>query len=108
MTDLDQLGQLEKFATDENFLTQFIDVKHENKVLLGEFIRETMGIDVDSDALFDVQIKRLHEYKRQHLNLLHILSLFRRIAKNPKDPAIHSRVFIFGAKAAPGYAMAKK
>jgi starch phosphorylase len=108
VTDLDQLKRLAPFADDRTFQEQFMAIKHENKVLLAEFIQKSLGIRVDPHALFDVQIKRLHEYKRQHLNLLHILTLFRRVAKSPHDTAIHPRVFIFSAKAAPGYTMAKK
>jgi starch phosphorylase len=108
VTDLSQLERLNRFAEDKTFQEQFMAIKRENKVLLAAFIRDTLGLDVSPDALFDVQIKRLHEYKRQHLNLLHILSLFRRISKDPDNPTIHPRVFIFGAKAAPGYQMAKK
>jgi starch phosphorylase len=108
VTDLDQLRELAKFADNKAFQERFMTIKRENKIALAEYIRQTLGIAINPDALFDVQIKRLHEYKRQHLNLLHILTLFRRVAKNPDDDFIHPRVFIFGAKAAPGYVMAKK
>ncbi len=104
--DLDKLQGLTKFATNKTFQKQFMKVKLENKELLADEIRKSLDLEVDVNAIFDVQIKRLHEYKRQHLALLHIMALYRRILENP-DYDMHPRVFVFGAKAAPGYKLAK-
>ena len=105
-TDLSRLRALEAVADDRRFQDRFLAVKRDNKLRLAEVIREVAGTEVDPDSLFDVQIKRLHEYKRQHLNLLHVLALYRRILNDPRAD-VTPRTFVFGAKAAPGYAMAK-
>ena len=104
--DLSLLRGLEAFAENESFQDQFLTIKRQNKVTLSNLVSQKMNLTIDPDAMFDSQIKRLHEYKRQHLNLLHILTLYRRLLHNP-DMNISPRVFIFGAKAAPGYHLAK-
>ena len=104
--DLSLLRGLEAFAENETFQDQFLAIKRRNKVALSNLVSQKMNLTIDPDAMFDSQIKRLHEYKRQHLNLLHILTLYRRLLHNP-DMNISPRVFIFGAKAAPGYHLAK-
>ena len=106
ITDLSKLRGLEEVADDPSFQKKFLEIKKTCKDRLSQVILDKMGLSINSDAIFDSQIKRLHEYKRQHLNLLHILTLYRRLLKNP-ELDIPARVFIFGAKAAPGYHLAK-
>jgi starch phosphorylase len=105
--DLGDLRRLEPLAKDTAFLDRFLAVKLENKRRLAKVIAARTGRDIRLDSLYDVQIKRLHEYKRQLLNALHIAALYRRLKANPKQDMV-PRTFIFGAKAAPGYYMAKR
>ncbi|MGE5849860.1 MAG: glycogen/starch/alpha-glucan phosphorylase, partial [Candidatus Methylomirabilota bacterium] len=101
------LRGLETFARDPSFQAAWRNVKEENKKFLASVIAQRTGIKVDPASLFDVQVKRIHEYKRQHLNVLHILTLYKRIKRDPQAD-ITPRTFIFGGKAAPGYFMAKR
>ena len=106
VTDLSRLRALEARAGDAAFQEQWRRIKRANKEALAHRIRERTGVVVDPDALFDIQVKRIHEYKRQHLNVLHIITLYQRLRRNPQLD-IAPRCFIFGGKAAPGYHMAK-
>ncbi len=104
--DLSQLKKLEKYADDDATLDEFMAIKRENKVELARYLKETQNVFIDPDSIFDVQIKRLHEYKRQLLNILHVMYLYRRILEDPTYQCA-PRTFIFGAKAASGYRRAK-
>ena len=106
VTDLGKLRRLEHFVDDEEFCEQWRAIKLHNKSLLSEYILDQLGIVTDPASIFDVLVKRLHEYKRQHLQVLHILTLLKRIQRDPGAEVV-PRTFIFGGKAAPGYRMAK-
>jgi starch phosphorylase len=106
LTDLEQLAQLEPLAEDPAFQAAWRDIKQQNKQHLVHFLQQATGDTVAVDSLFDVLVKRLHEYKRQLLKALHIIWLYHRVKANPSQP-LTPRTFLFGAKAAPGYAMAK-
>ena len=103
----DELKKLEAFADDETVLRRLAQIKRRNKEKFAQYVKKEYGITVNTDAIFDVQVKRLHEYKRQLLNVLNILHLYLDLKKNP-DQNFIPRVFFFGAKAAPGYAVAKR
>jgi starch phosphorylase len=106
VTDMSRLRGLEQHADDTDFQQRWREIKLERKRHLANYINERLDIRIDPHSLFDIQVKRIHEYKRQHLNLLHIVSLYNRLKHNP-DLDIPNRTFIFGGKAAPGYRMAK-
>ena len=107
ITDLSLLKKLEVYVDEPRYQQEFMQIKRKNKVRLAKYIKENNGIDVNPDSIFDVQVKRLHEYKRQLLNILHVMYLYNQIKKNP-DMDITPRTFIFGAKAAAGYRIAKQ
>ncbi|MDD6213823.1 MAG: glycogen/starch/alpha-glucan phosphorylase [Firmicutes bacterium] len=104
--DYKQLEKIKKYADDKDFQKRFADIKHSNKVKLAEYIKEHNGIEVDPDSIYDVQAKRLHEYKRQLMNVLHIMVEYNKLVENP-DMEFTPKTYIFGAKAAPGYTRAK-
>ena len=107
ITDLAQISKLKPYAEDEKARKEFMDIKYQNKVRLAKYIKEHNGIDVDPRSIFDVQVKRLHEYKRQLLNILHVMYLYNQIKEHP-EMSFYPRTFIFGAKAAAGYQRAKE
>ena len=106
ITDLPQIAGIAKYADDPKALKEFMNIKYQNKVRLAKYIKLHNGIDVDPNSIFDVQVKRLHEYKRQLLNILHVMYLYNQLKANP-NMDFYPRTFIFGAKAAAGYMNAK-
>ena len=106
VTDLPRLKELEIYADDEKAQHEFMNIKYQNKLRLAAYIREHNGVDVDPRSIFDVQVKRLHEYKRQLMNILHVMFLYNQLKDNPTMD-FYPRTFIFGAKAAAGYRRAK-
>ena len=107
ITDLSLMSGLKKWVDDEEALKEFMSIKYENKVRLAKYIKEHNGIEVDPRSIFDVQVKRLHEYKRQLLNILHVMYLYNEIKEHPEISS-YPRTFIFGAKASAGYIRAKQ
>ena len=107
ITDLSKISKLKLFADDKKAQQEFMNIKYQNKVRLAKYIKEHNGIDVDPRSIFDVQVKRLHEYKRQLLNILHVMHLYNTIKDHP-EMKFYPRTFIFGAKAAAGYRRAKQ
>ena len=106
ITDLSQISKLKIYADDEKAQQEFMNIKYQNKVRLAKYILEHNGVEVDPRSIFDVQVKRLHEYKRQLMNILHVMYLYNQIKEHPEMP-FYPRTFIFGAKAAAGYHRAK-
>ncbi|MCX8029117.1 MAG: glycogen/starch/alpha-glucan phosphorylase [Brevinematales bacterium] len=104
--DLYELRKLENYSNDKSFLDKFYKVKQDNKEKLAKYVKDVCGVKIDPLSMFDVQVKRLHEYKRQLLNAMHIIHLYNTLKDNP-NLDVYPRTFIFGAKAAPGYYMAK-
>ena len=104
--DLEKLRRLEPLSEDAEFRREWRAIKRQNKVQLSDYIHERLGVATNPDSIFDVLVKRLHEYKRQHLQVLHVLTLLQRIRRDAKAQVV-PRTFIFGGKSAPGYRMAK-
>ena len=107
ITDLPKIKALEKYADDQKSLDEFMEIKYQNKLRLAKYIKEHNNIDVDPNSIFDVQVKRLHEYKRQLMNILHVMYLYNQLKANP-NMDFYPTTFIFGAKAAAGYKRAKQ
>ena len=107
ITDLSQMSRLKKYVDDPKALAEFREIKYQNKLRLAEYIKKYNGIEVDPRSIFDVQVKRLHEYKRQFLNILHVMYLYNQIKDHP-EMYFYPITFIFGAKAAAGYVRAKE
>ena len=107
ITNAANLAELEKFKDDKNVLTKLDEIKHGNKVRLSNYVKNNFGVSINPDSMFDMQVKRLHEYKRQHLNALHIISEYLYLKENP-NAEFTPKTYIFGAKAAPGYLLAKQ
>ena len=107
ITDLAQIGKLKAYVDDEQARKEFMEIKYRNKVRLAAYIKKHNGIEVDPNSIFDVQVKRLHEYKRQLLNIMHVMYLYNQIKEHP-EVSFYPRTFIFGAKAAAGYKRAKE
>ena len=107
ITDLSEMSKLKKYVDDPKALAEFAEIKYQNKLRLAEYIRNNNGIEIDPRSIFDVQVKRLHEYKRQFLNILHVMYLYNQIKDHP-EMYFYPRTFIFGAKAAAGYVRAKE
>ena len=106
ITDFSKISKLKTFVDDKKYQQEFMNIKYQNKLRLAKYIKENNGIDVDPNSIFDVQVKRLHEYKRQLLNILHVMHLYSELKENPQFD-MYPRTFIFGAKAAAGYKRAK-
>ena len=106
ITDLSQLKRLEEYVEDEGILRRILEIKHEKKIELVNYLRETQGIEINPNSIFDMQIKRLQEYKRQLLNIFHVIGLYHKLKLNP-SMEFNPVTYIYGAKAAPGYLMAK-
>ena len=106
ITDLSQIDKLSIYVNDKKCQQEFMNIKYQNKLRLAKYIKENNGVEIDPRSIFDVQVKRLHEYKRQLLNILHIMYLYNELKKNP-EMDMYPRTFIFGAKASAGYRRAK-